>query len=176
MSNIVLRRSDILDLVDIGARQFDAMLQRGQVPWSKRDDGRSWGEFSTDDAYRLALAFALNRAGLTYADAGRLVRVEFESLTKRPLGEVGDLFLGKFITKLHAADSGVRTHMEFAAPQEALFDVMTKLRDAVAPGEPIIAHTVVNATEVMRETLARATLHGLLDPRLQALAKKVRAV
>ncbi len=177
MSNLTLRRSDILKLVDMPARSFDAMLMRHQAPWSRRDTGRSWGEFSTEDAYRVALAHALIRQGRSYDDAGRVVRFEFENLVKVTSADEGDLLLGAFITETEPSEEdGVRLHLSLVAPQSAWFAEMARMKEVAAKDDRLIAFTAVNATAVMRRTLAKAQLAKLADDRLAKLAAKVRAV
>jgi hypothetical protein len=176
MSNPVIRRSEMLRLVGIGARQFDAMLHRDQLPWPKREASRSWAEFSTDDAFRLAITWALVGMGQSYDDATNLVRVNYELVSKRR-GKVGeDLFFGVFLTRLKSEDEAVRTHLAVAAPWSELPSEMARLRDLVSSGEPIIAHTFVNATETMRDLLANADREGLVDRSLKTLARKVGAL
>lgn len=177
MSNLTLRRSDVLKLVDMSARPFDAMLMRNQSPWGRRETGRTWGEFSTEDAYRVALVHALIRQGRSYDDAGRLVRVEFENLIEVTSAETGDLLLGAFITETEPGDEdGVRLHLSLVAPQSAWFAEMARMKDLVAKEDRLIAFTAVNATAVMKRTLAKATLADLVDDRLLKLAAQVRAV
>lgn len=177
MSNPTLRRADILRLTDMPARPFDAMLMRGQAPWRRRDTGRNWGEFTTEDGYRVALVHALIRQGRSYDDAGRVVRAEFSSLLECNSAAPGDLLLGSFITEASPdEEAGVRLHISFVATETEWFSELTRTRDLVAAGDELLGFSAVNATAVMRRTLAKADAAGLRDARLTKLAKKVRAL
>lgn len=178
MGNILLRRSDFLALVDMSARRFDALLTRKQVPWSVRDAGRKWAEFSTEDAYRLALMHALVRAGRTYEQAATTVRADFDQLLKRPSDEVGDVMFGTFITEAgpEGDEPSVSLHVPIVASETRFFEEIERLRQLVSPEEGVGSICVANATQVMRRTLIKADLVGARDARLTKLAKTLRAL
>jgi len=177
MRNTKLRRADVLKIIDMPARPFDAMLSREQVPWPRRDPGRGWGQFSTEDAYRVALAHALVRQGRNYEEAGAAVRRDFDELVNVECSDLGDLLLGYFITETEPnEEDGVRLHLSVVAPQSIWFDEVARVKSVVGENDSLIAFSAVNATAVMRRTLAKAELAGLVDDRLLDLAAKVRAV
>ena len=176
MSNLKLRRADMIRLTDMTARRFDAMLMRGHAPWPQRDAGRSWGEFSTEDAYRVALAHALIRAGRSYEDAGRSVRAEFEDLTELESTAPGDIMFGGFLTQTEPGDDSVTALLPLIAPEEGLFDEVGRVKQLVARDDVALVILVVNATEVMKRLHGRAVALNLVDERLTELARKVRAL
>lgn len=177
MGNLTLRRSEFLELVDLSARRFDALLTRRQVPWSVRDAGRKWAEFSTEDAYRLALMHALVRAGRTYDQAAVTVRADFDQLRRRPADEVGDVMFGTFVTETgpEGDEPGARLHLPIVASEGRLFDEIERIRQVTSPEDGVVSLCVANATQVMRRTLAKADLVGARDARLIRLAKSLRA-
>ena len=177
MNNLTLRRSDMLKLVDMPARPFDAMLARNQAPWPRRETGRAWGEFSTEDAYRVALAHALVRQGRSYDEAGVAIRSEFENLLKFKSAVTGDLLFGTFITEtVPSEEDGVRWREVVFAPESMWFSEMARIKDVIAKDDILIAFAAVNATSVMRRTLVKAQRAELVDRQLLKLAAKVRAV
>lgn len=152
------------------------MLVRDQAPWSRRKATKGWGEFTTEDAYRVALMHAVIRQGRGYVEAGTAVRSTFDDLVSVAPADTGDLLIGSFISELEATDdeAGVRLHLSFVAPQTLWFDEMTRVKEQVAPDDTLIAFSAVNATAVMRRTLGKAQAVGLADHRLVKLAAKVR--
>ena len=52
-----MRRKAFCAVADIEPRRFDTLMTRGQVPFTKAEDG--WGEYSLDDAFRLRLMLDL---------------------------------------------------------------------------------------------------------------------
>lgn len=52
-----MRRKAFCVVADIEPRRFDTMLTRGQVPFSKKEEG--WGQYSLDDAFRMRLMLDL---------------------------------------------------------------------------------------------------------------------
>ena len=177
MSSLLLRRSDMLKLVDMPARPFDAMLAREQTPWSRRDTGRSWGQFSTEDAYRVALVHALVRQGRSYETASRTIRAEFEDLINLKRDEPGEVLFGSFITETEPSEEdGVRMHLSFAAPQSVWFEELSRVKNLVAADDTLIAFSAVNATAVMKRTLIKAQAADLVDDQLTAIAARVRAL
>lgn len=48
-----MRRKAFCVVADIEPRRFDTLLTRGQVPFTKTEEG--WGEYSLDDAFRLRI-------------------------------------------------------------------------------------------------------------------------
>lgn len=179
MNNLSLRRSDVLKLVDMPARAFDAMLTRNQAPWPRRDTGRGWGEFSTEDAYRVALAHAFFRQGGGYDEAGRVIRAEFENLIEMKAAEPGDLLIGTFITETEFnidEEAGARLRLPVIAPQPIWFTELERVKELVAENDTLIAFVAVNATAVMKRTLTKARDAKLIDDRLEELAVAVRAV
>jgi hypothetical protein len=52
-----MRRKAFCVVADIEPRRFDTLLTRGQVPFSKKEEG--WGKYSLDDAFRLRLMLDL---------------------------------------------------------------------------------------------------------------------
>lgn len=177
MSNPTLRRADVLKLIDMTARPFDAMIMRGQAPWPHRDSGRQWGEFTTEDAYRVALVHALIRQGRSYEQAGSAVRSVFAELLDIETEAHGDLLLGSFITESAAdEEAAVRMHLSLVAAESDWFAELQRQRLVMGPGDHLLAFSAVNATAVMRRTLAKADAAGLRDDRLVQLAKKVRAL
>lgn len=176
MSNLILRRADILKLIDMPARSFDAMLMRNQAPWSPRESGRTWGEFSTEDAYRVALLYALVRQGRTLSEAGAAIRSEFRTLMSIKSPEVGDLLLGTFITEtLPSEEEGARLHLSVLAPESNWLTEMARIKAQVAKDDTLIGFFAVNATAIMRRTLVKARAADLVDQRLLKLATKVGA-
>lgn len=178
MRNLTLRRADMLKLNDMTARPFDSMLMRGQSPWNdRRDTERRWGEFTTEDAYRVAVTFALVRLGWSYEDAGRTVRSNFAELVNVKSDAPGDLLFGTFITEsLPAEEAGVRLHLALVATETEWFSEMARMKEVVAADDQLLAFSTVNATAVMRRTLGKADAADLRDDRLVKLAKKVRAL
>lgn len=176
MSNLTLRRSDLLKLVDMPARSFDAMLQRSQTPWSPRDSGRTWGEFSTEDAYRVALAYALVKNGRAIGEAGAAIRSEFPKLLSVKSSDLGDLLLGTFITEtLPSEEDRTRLHLSVLAPESTWLAEMARIKALVAENDTLMGFFAVNASAVMRRTLAKARAADLIDARLLKLAAKLRA-
>ncbi|HYC68904.1 hypothetical protein [Brevundimonas sp.] len=176
MSNLKLRRADMIRLTDMTARRFDAMLMRGHAPWPQREAGRSWGEFSTEDAYRVALAHAFIRLGRSYEDAGRAVRAEFNDLVELEASQPGDLMYGGFITQTEPGEDSVTLILPLIAPHTSLFDELARVKQLVAADDVVLALTVVNATEIMKRLYERAVALGLVDERLTELAQRVRAL
>lgn len=177
MGNVILRRADVLKLVDMTARPFDAMIMRDQGPWPRRDAGRHWGRFTTEDAYRVALVHALIRQGRSYDVAGSAVRADFDQLLEVRSESPGDLLFGSFITESAPGDeAGVRMHLSFAATEVDWFDELRRVKGIIGGGDHLLAFSAVNATEVMRRTLVKADAAGLRDDRLTKLAKQVRAL
>lgn len=164
-------------MVDMAPRPFDAMLTRDQAPWPRRDTGRSWGEFSTVDAYRVALMHALVRQGQGYSEAGSAIRADFDDLIEVNSEEPGDLLFGWFITETERSEEdGVRLRLTVAAPETKWFAELARVKNIAAKEDSLIAFTAINATAVMRRTLTLARLANLVDDRLLELAAKVRAV
>jgi len=178
MGNLTLRRADLLKLVDMSARRFDAMVLRDQAPWSRRDPNRGWGEFTTEDAYLVALAHALIRQGRSYVEAGATIRADIDKLFSLRDAGPGDLLLGSFITETEASDEepGTRLHLSLAAPKSQWFEELSRIKTLVADDDDLIAFAAVNATAVMRRTLKKAREADLVDARLLKLATKVRAI
>ncbi|WP_375229893.1 hypothetical protein [Roseobacter sp. S98] len=52
-----MRRKAFCVVVDIEPRRFDTMLTRGQVPFSKKEEG--WGQYSLNDAFLMRLMLDL---------------------------------------------------------------------------------------------------------------------
>lgn len=52
-----MRRKAFCVVADIEPRRFDTMLTRGQVPFSKKEEG--WGQYSLDDAFLMRLMLDL---------------------------------------------------------------------------------------------------------------------
>ena len=177
MRNLVLRRGDMVKLTDMTARRFDSMVMRGQSPWPHRDTGREWGEFTTEDAYRVALTHALIRQGRSYDEAGRTIRADFADLLKVKGSSPGDLLFGTFITETEPdEDAGVRLHVSIVATENEWFSQLARMKGVLAPDDHLLGFSAVNATAVMRRTLSKAEAADLTDDRLVKLAKKVRAL
>jgi hypothetical protein len=52
-----MRRKAFCVVADIEPRRFDTLLTRGQVPFSKKEEG--WGQYSLNDAFRMRLMLDL---------------------------------------------------------------------------------------------------------------------
>lgn len=137
------------------------------------------GEFSTEDAYRVALAHPFFSQGMGYDEAGRVIRAEFENLIEMQAVEPGDLLIGTFITETEFnvdEEAGARLRLPVIAPQPIWFAELERVKGIVAEHDTLIAFVGVNATAVMKRTLTKARDAKLIDDRLEALAVAVRAV
>lgn len=176
MSNFGLRRADLLKLTDITARPFDALVARGQTPWPPRAAQNGWAEFTTEDAYKIALVHALVRQGKSYDDAARLVRAEFDDLANFKSEAPGDVLLGSFITESEPDDDvSVRIHVGVVATEAEWFATLQERRAMLGAGDHLVGFIAVNASEVMRRTLSKAVEADLQDAKLRRLAKTLRA-
>ena len=75
-----MRRAELLQIVGIPATTYNALNNRGHLPFTGRATATGWTEFQEDQAVRLALLLDLARAGMSQSHAASLVRDHFEDL------------------------------------------------------------------------------------------------
>ncbi|WIY67970.1 hypothetical protein KB221_07525 [Aquidulcibacter paucihalophilus] len=75
-----MRRAELLQIVGIPATTYNALNNRGHLPFAGRATATGWTDFQEEQAVRLALLMDLARAGLPQSHAATLVRNHFDDL------------------------------------------------------------------------------------------------
>jgi hypothetical protein len=173
-----MRRADILSLVDFTVGQFDALIARGLAPISASRREKGWGTFSADDALRVGLFAALNRAGVSQAQSAAIVRSQYELLLERLERDApSDVWFGIFKSVARAqGEPSAALALPLIATIAEFADEMRRIQTVTGDGDPVESLVVINATSVMRSMLKRADELGIADDRLSELARKVGAV
>lgn len=75
-----MRRAELLQIVGIPATTYNALNNRGHLPFTGRATATGWTDFQEEQAVRLALLLDLAKAGMSQSHAASLVRDHFEDL------------------------------------------------------------------------------------------------
>jgi hypothetical protein len=173
-----MRRAQILDLVGLTAGQFDALIARGLAPLSSQRPAKGWATFSADDALRFGLFSALTRAGVSQAQAGAIVRSQYDDLIEYLEADVAaDVWFGVFSTTASTeGEPGARGYFPLIATLSDMGSRVQQVRTITKDQDDVDSVTMVNATTTMRGMLDRADRVGLSDARLSELARRLGAV
>ncbi|WP_217629707.1 MerR family transcriptional regulator [Paracoccus chinensis] len=133
----MMRRNELLQIVGMDAERFNVLRRRGQLPFDRKN-GRSWQQFTLEDAFRLRLMQAFLSAGvrvLAARDLAATTAVDFEALE----GPVEDVMAGIIG---YPAEGEENEYYPFSGPVAGF------------PKKPSLL-IAVNATEIARVCLRR---------------------
>lgn len=173
-----MRRGDLLQLTGLTTSVFDALGNRAVLPFKGTGKAAGWGNYSVDDAFRLALFLELTRIGKSQIQAAQLVREQFDELLAKAAqyGERSMLF-GAFWTRIDvdgepSSVSPWPLVAELGQVDHAIAETLAKIDERNGHVCEIAA---INATEVMRRLYVRAVETELSDARFDDLANVMRA-
>jgi hypothetical protein len=170
-----MRRSDLLKLTDMKVSAFNNLGGRDLLPFRARAGASSWGDYSAEDAYRLALMVKLTDSGWSQIAAANVVRAHFNRLKRVAKVSAPDKRPWLFGTIWVSSKGGSRLKRRPIIARQGELDavIAAQLRAEV---EGIDRLAVIDATEVLRQLRDRAADHDVRSADLEALAQMLGAL
>lgn len=164
-----MRRADLLKITELTNAAFNNLAARDLLPFTPKTRASTWGDYSADDALRLALMVKLSESGWSQASAVKTVRSGYGALKEaaKTAGKMKPWFLGSAWVSVAKAEGPVTRRRSVIARQGEVEGVTAAF---CGEGDELSHWAVVNATAVIKRLNDRASEEGVSSARLSALA------
>ncbi len=165
-----MRRSDMLKITGWTSTAFNNVAARGHLPFTARTREATWGDYSADDACRLAIMAALSEAGWSQQAAAKSVRAGFNRLkaaAKQAEDSAATWLFGSVWMAVNVNRAAVKKRRTLVA-QVGKVDEAVAQRLATDGGR-LERYAVVSVSRVVAQLKARADEEGVASARLDVL-------
>lgn len=176
-----MRRSELLEIVDMTSATFNALVARSVLPFERNLRKGSWSTFHINDVLALALFQDLTGLGLSQARASNLVREHFDPyldyIQGEPRPQTAELLFGEVAFETSSLKAGKAKPTTFAP----IFAVEGRIDAAIAKALKeegsegrTMSVTIVNSTATMARILPGFWTAGVTRIEMQRWARFMR--